>query len=281
VAQTDLVASGEFGSPVSINAGPVEVRELEEAFNVMVQKLRKSQNDIQNYVVSVLNSQEDERKRIARELHDDTAQALIVLGRQIEAAEEVADDPELAGDLERLRNMVDDTLQGVRRFTSDLRPPLLEELGLPRSLEILANRIGREERLRVRVDVSGTPRPLLPEFELGLYRLAQESLSNVRRHARASSVSVRLAYEPDRVMLVVTDDGAGFQAPADVSELMRQGQLGLMGIHERARLFGGDARIDSTPGQGTTVVISGPLSSIVLPTQDAGMSEDRAAPDGE
>jgi len=273
VAQTERVASGELESRVSINSGPTEVRELEEAFNAMVQELLKSRLEIQNYVVSVLNSQEDERKRIARELHDDTAQALIVLGRELELAAEMTSQPELQTKLEQLRDMVDSTLQGVRSFTSDLRPPLLEELGLPRTLQILAGRIERESGQRVNVTITGDVRPLLPEFELALYRLAQESLSNVRRHAQATDTELRLVYEPTQVRLEVADNGVGFSAPADWGELFRQGQLGLMGIHERAQLFGGKATIVSSPGQGTVVTIVVPLTSLVLPSADKAEPE--------
>ncbi len=267
VAQADRVASGQFDSQVSINAGPSEVRELELAFNVMVDQLRRYRSDIQNYVVSILNSQEEERKRIARELHDETAQALIVLGRRIEMAQELSTSPELTEQLESLRDMVDDTLQGVRRFTSDLRPPLLEELGLPRTLQLLGVRTEREEAFDVTVEILGEPRHLLPELELGMYRLAQEGLSNVRRHAQARQVHIRLAYSDDAVRLEIEDDGVGFDAPTDLTDLIKTGRLGLMGIYERARLFGGKATITSRPGGGTLVSIHVPLTSIVLPTQ--------------
>ncbi len=265
VAQVERIASGEFDSQITIYSGPLEVRELEVAFNAMVDQLRKYRSDIQNYIVSILNSQEEERKRIARELHDETAQALIVLGRRIELAEELAIRPELKDELEGLRDLVDDTLQGVRRFTSDLRPPLLEELGLPRTLEILGDRIAREESLSIETIIGGTPRQLLPEFELGLYRLAQESLSNVRRHAHASSAEIRLTYAANVVTLEISDDGVGFEVPEDPGDLIKMGGLGLMGIFERARLFGGKAKIVSLPGEGTHVTITIPITAIVLP----------------
>ena len=265
VAQAERVASGEFSSQVSVNSGPSEVRELELAFNKMVDQLRKYRSDIQSYVVSILNSQEDERKRVARELHDETAQALIVLGRRIEMAEELSDNPELTTQLEGLRDLVDDTLRGVRLFTRDLRPPLLEELGLPRTLELLGDRTEQEQSFTVNVTIKGNPRPLLPEFELGLYRLAQESLSNVRRHAHATHVKIGLTYEEDSVRLDISDDGVGFEAPMDLANLIKSGRLGLMGIYERARLFGGKATIISSPGQGTQVTVVVPLTAIVLP----------------
>lgn len=265
VTQVERVASGEFDTQVSINAGPSEMRELELAFNQMVDQLRKYRHDIQTYVVSILGSQEEERKRIARELHDETAQALIVLGRRIEMAEDLTDQAELTNELELLRDMVDDALQGVRRFTSDLRPPLLEELGLPRTLELLGDRTEREESFGVGVSIIGQPRQLLPELELGLYRLAQEGLSNVRRHAHAHHAHVTLMYAEDAVTLEIDDDGIGFDAPQDPAELTGSGRLGLMGIHERARLFGGKATIISKREEGTLVRVVIPLSSIVLP----------------
>jgi len=265
VAQAERVASGEFESQASIDSGPWEVRELGLAFNIMVEQLRKYRGDIENYVVSILNSQEQERKRIARELHDDTAQSLIVLGQHIEMAEESTAGRDLTVQLEILRDMVDDTLQGVRRFTRDLRPPLLEELGLPRTLELLGNRTEQQGAASVAVIIDGEPRKLMPELELGLYRLAQEGLSNVRKHAQAAHVDLRLTYAPDSVQLTIRDDGVGFDAPTDPADLGRAGRLGLMGIHERARLFGGRATITSRPGEGTLVVVAIPITPIVRP----------------
>jgi signal transduction histidine kinase len=268
VKQVERVSSGEFDIQVSINTAPQEVRELEVAFNQMVDQLREYRKDIQNYVVSILNTQEEERKRIARELHDETAQALVVLGRKIEMAQDSVNDPDLNAELESLRDMVDDTLQGVRRFTSDLRPPLLEELGLSRTLEILGSRTEREEQVSVDVQIVGEPRQLLPELELGLYRMAQESLSNVRRHAQATHVDLTLIYDENQVILESVDDGVGFDMPTDPAALMHSGRLGLMGIHERARLFGGRAIIHSEAGQGTVVRVEVPLTAIVLPAEN-------------
>ncbi len=264
VEQTGRVASGDFDTRVFIDQGPLELRELEAAFNSMVQQLREFQRQNQNYVVSILNSQEEERKRIARELHDETAQALIVLGRQIEMIQEMTQDEETIEELERLRDTVDQTLEGVRRFTRDLRPPLLEELGLPRTLEILGDRLDREQPFTVDVSITGEPYSLLPEVELGLYRLAQEGLNNVRRHAQATHANLTLTYAQEAVTLEVSDDGVGFEVPADQKELAKSGGLGLMGIHERARLFGGQAYINSIPEEGTTVRVEIPLSRLVL-----------------
>ncbi len=275
-AQAERVSSGEFDTQVSIAAGPSEVRDLEIAFNKMVTQLRRYRADIQDYVVAILNSQEQERKRVARELHDETAQALVVLGRRIEAAQELASDPQLVQRLEEVRDLVDDTLQGVRRFTSDLRPPLLEELGLTRTIEILGSRTAREEKVEVDVRVVGQPRPLPPELELALYRLTQEGLSNVRRHADATRVQVTLTYGEEAFRLEISDNGIGFDVPSDPAELMRSGRLGLMGMHERARLFGGRAIIGSEPGQGTTVTVVIPYATNALQSLGANDAEQRS-----
>jgi len=261
VEQVDRVASGEFSTQVAVYRGPSEVRNLEVKFNEMVEQLRRYQADIQSYVTSVINSQEDERKRIARELHDETAQMLIVLGRRIEDAQAQTKDPALLRSLGELRDMVDDTLAGVRRFTSDLRPPLLEELGLPNTIEILGRRTAREDNLVVDVEISGEPQPLPPGHELALYRLAQEGLNNVRRHANATHVDMALRYEPDAVTLSIIDNGVGFHVPDDTSALVAGGRLGLTGIYERARLLGGTARIISAVGEGTTVIVTLPITA--------------------
>jgi len=201
----------------------------------------------------------------------------VVLGRRIEMADEITKEAELAAELDSLRDMVDDTLHGVRRFTSDLRPPLLEELGLPRTLELLGYRTEREEAFHVNLSIVGQPRQLLPELELGLYRLAQEGLSNVRRHAQATRVEVRLIYKPEAVTLEIDDDGVGFDVSASTSDLVRTGRLGLMGIHERARLFGGRATIESEPGKGTHICVVIPITAIVLPADDGALAAEVSA----
>ena len=125
------------------------------------------------------------------------------------------------------------------------------------------DRLDRNEPFDVELAIVGEPISLSPEAELGIYRLAQEGLSNVRRHAQASHADVILTYRARGVTLEVLDDGVGFDIEQDTKELVRMGRLGIMGMHERARLFGGRARIDSRPGHGTRVWVEIPLSPIV------------------
>ncbi|MBC7263103.1 MAG: HAMP domain-containing protein [Chloroflexi bacterium] len=253
------VADGDFQADVPVG-GPAEVRELGRSFNDMVCQLQRYRDDIQRYLASILNAQEEERKRIARELHDDTAQALVILGRRIESCEEMLDDPQrLRQELRLLRDLVDDALQDVRQFTHDLRPPLLEELGLGRSLELMAEEMAKRYSLRVAVQISGNVRSLTPELELTLYRLAQESLTNVCKHAQAQHAVIRLVYDEETVQLQVSDDGIGFRSPKTAAELAEAGRLGLLGMYERAQLFGGSLAIASAPNEGTTVTVVMPI----------------------
>lgn len=208
----------------------------------------------------VLQAQEEERRRIARELHDGTVQSLVVISNHLEAL--AWDGPILPPVArERVRQMQDLVREAVaeaRRFAHNLRPPALDDLGLLPSLEELAAGLRRDEGLAVEVLVLGQERRLSPESELALYRIVQEALNNVRRHARATEVVVNLRFFPDAVRVVVRDDGQGCELPEFVGDLVASGRLGLAGIYERAHLLGGRAEIRSAPGKGTTVWVELP-----------------------
>ncbi len=218
---------------------------------------RKMRESLDYYIRQVLTAQEEERKRIARELHDDTRQSLLLISQRLDT---LASDPDghLSSDareyLGGVRTVVLQTLAGLRQLTEDLRPRILDELGLAAALEWLGDDLGRQNETRVTVDVTGTPRPVAPEAELLLFRIAQEALSNVRKHAAATKVRIELAHQQDRVRLSVADDGKGFLVPARVADLAAQGKLGILGMHERARLLNGTVAVHSSPGKGTVVV---------------------------
>jgi signal transduction histidine kinase len=199
-------------------------------------------------VQALLEGQELERKRLARELHDETGQALasILLGlKSLEA--QVG-----TGPVASIRELVGSALDDVRRLTVELRPPALDDFGLGPALERLttmtAERSGIDMQLSVR-----SPLKLSPEQETALYRIVQEALTNVIKHARAQSVSIVVMPSGDAVRAVIEDDGAGFD-PARV----REGALGLVGIRERVALLGGRFELESAPGEGTTLVVELP-----------------------
>lgn len=214
------------------------------------------------YARQITRAQEDERKRIAREAHDETAQILVALSRRLDGLITSSEVPseDFKRDLERVREMTTDALQSVRRFSQDLRPPVLDDLGFVAAVRGLTRTL-EEQGVEASLDVQGDERRLAPEEELVLFRIAQESLNNVRRHAEASHVEVEIAFRQDNVEMTVEDDGIGFQAPDKYVDLIASGRLGLIGMHERARILGGTLQIESEPSEGTTVRVSAPVHS--------------------
>ncbi|MDP2919731.1 MAG: PAS domain S-box protein [Dehalococcoidia bacterium] len=212
------------------------------------------------YVRQITRAQEEERKRIARELHDDTAQQLIVLSRQLDKI--ISAEPSPMKDMtpvEKLSERVDNILDGVRRFSQDLRPSVLDDLGLIPALEWLASDMTAHFNISVSVEVKGTERRFPPEKELLLFRIVQEALSNVRKHSSAQSAWVIIEFTEKQTMVIVKDSGKGFKVPEHLSDLTGMAKLGLAGMAERARLLDGELTIDSGPGKGTTVTVTVPF----------------------
>jgi signal transduction histidine kinase len=212
------------------------------------------------YARQITRAQEEERKRIARDLHDETIQVLVTISRRLELATLPQQSPEATVRcLADLQELVSDTLRGLRRFVQDLRPPALDHLGLVAALVGLANGLEEESGIEVEVKVEGEARRLAPEQELGLFRIVQEALHNVRRHSEATQVTVDVAFHPGRMRTLISDDGRGFHVPDRTDGLVSAGRLGLVGMLERARLLGGTLVIQSEPGQGTTIVVDVPM----------------------
>lgn len=201
----------------------------------------------------VISAQEEERRRIARELHDETSQNLTVLAMGLETADGAA-----KGKLAGLRDLTVKTLDGVHRLVYDLRPSVLDDLGLLAGLRWYAE--SRLEPLGVRVSLmtTGEERRLPPEIETAVFRIGQEAVSNIARHANASSVFIGVGFHDDRVALEIEDDGTGFDPGVEVSAREGHG-WGLVGMRERATLFGGTLDIASAPSMGTRIAASIPL----------------------
>ena len=211
------------------------------------------------HVSQITRAQEDERRRIARELHDDTAQALIALSRRLDdLATSCEQLPEYAiGRLDELHDLIDSTLQGVRRFSRALQPSVLDDLGLLPALEGLLADV-EETGVETELRVYGVRRRLPPDAELVLVRIVQEALSNVRRHSQAPRVVTTVEFGEGQVRMTVDDNGQGFDLPDRTGDLAATGKLGLIGMHERARLLDGTLLIESEPGRGTTVTVDVP-----------------------
>ena len=204
----------------------------------------------------VITAQEEERRRIARELHDETAQTLTSLLVGLRAVEAAQDLGQAQGAASTLRTLVSTALEGVQRIARGLRPSVLDDLGLEEALERLTSEFARANPFVVDLHVTGPRLPRLPDsLEIALYRVAQEALTNVSKHASPRGVSVLVHRNPSVVRLVIEDDGKGF----DVSGARSDIQLGLLGMRERAHLVGGSMTVESSVGQGTTICVSVPL----------------------
>ena len=253
-AYSRQVAAGNY----AVQAPPypiAELRHMGNAFNEMVKQISRYQAGLRQYVAAITNTQEEERRRIARDLHDDTTQSLIAIGQRVELARDMIDETpqEATEQLRDLRKMITRTINSVRQFSRDLRPTTLEDLGLVAALQHLVNTLSHQDNMEVSLGIEGTAEGLLPDMEIAVYRIVQEALTNIRKHARASHVQLQAQFLPQLVIVTVRDNGIGFEVPQEMAELANQGNFGLMGLKERAQLFGGQATITSQPGQGTEV----------------------------
>ena len=235
-----------------------EMAQLARALNATLDELAEDRSQLRYLASQVIRAQEDERRRVSRELHDDTAQVLFAQLLRITALKS-SDAPELQAVATSLEQSTAAALEGVRRLALELRPPALDDLGLAEALAELCQRYRETDAFEVTLNVRGFRNRLNPDVELVLYRVAQEALTNVVKHARATHVSIELERSETDVSLSVKDNGVGFDqrrfSPGDDKGL----GLGLFGMEERAALLGGSLRIWSEPGAGTEVFAFVPL----------------------
>lgn len=259
--QAVKLAWGDFYAIEEPVEGIEEINRLQRTLIHMAHKLKVAQQALRGYISAITTGQEEERRRLARELHDDTLQSLIALKQRVQLAEINQSGSENGVQLKEIQIMADQAINDLRRITRDLRPLYLEDLGLVPSLEMLA----RETSLSVNIPVDfqslGIERRFSAEVELTLYRMAQEGLNNVARHAKASKASISINFNPHTTILTISDDGQGFILPESPAEFAPSGHFGLLGLQERADLIGAKLRIVSAPGQGTQLVITLPSSA--------------------
>jgi two-component system, NarL family, sensor histidine kinase UhpB len=242
----DLLRPGQRA--VGFERSSSEVLALARAFNDMLQRLEDERRESSS---RVLAAQEGERLRIARELHDEIGQTLTAVALRAEHAATRARDER--DDLEQLAEIVQQSLQDVRRISRELRPEALDELGLINALIALCSRVSEQSGLRVARQIEGPLPELAPEIELAIYRIGQEALTNAMRHSGSTDVSLRLTRSQDELALTVSDGGRGL--PEHVHE-----GAGLSGMRERALLIGADLQIDSKRGAGVAVTLRLPLA---------------------
>lgn len=244
----------EIGKPVQ---GIAEIRHLQNELIHMARQVQAAQQSLHNYIDAITRGQEDERQRLARELHDDTIQSLIALKQRVQLTRRVLpkDAPTLPA-LSELETLTEETIQNLRRTIRALRPIYLEDFGLTSALEILSKETALAAGLEVQFQKTGVERRLAPEVELALYRMAQEALNNVIHHAQAKIAKICVSFSPGALKLDIQDDGVGFTPPSNPAEYMPGGHFGLVGLHERAQLLNARLEIASASGKGTKVTVT-------------------------
>ncbi|MCB8816660.1 sensor histidine kinase [Desulfosporosinus shakirovi] len=270
VALTQRVTQGELDVQGVVHSQD-EIGVLTNAFNLMTASLSQNYRERENLMLElrekeelrlqllekVMTAQEEERKRISRELHDETSQALTSLMVGLKVLEAEASFCAVGDRLQDMRQIVSQTLDEVHHLARELRPSVLDDMGLVPALERYIREYEAKYGTEVDFNVTGFQEQRIPAtIEVALYRIVQEALTNVAKYAEARMVSVLLDWREDWVSAIVEDDGQGFDLQEKVSQPGRG--LGLFGMQERAALLGGTFKIESQKGKGTTVFIKIP-----------------------
>lgn len=241
--------------PVEIGLSPVETPA--GRFVLAVVHDITERRRLRAFGSGVLQGAEEERQRIARDLHDDTAQSLSALLLRLQMARRTDDTGRREALLRDMHAELLKASEGVRRILRGLRPPALEEAGVVAAVRAHVRGAGVHEKLDVSIDADDVDDLLSSDAKLALYRIIQEALTNVVRHAEASRVEIRIRGEPRAVRAIVEDDGCGFSLE-DRGRLIGRG-LGMLGMQERAAILGGNVRIESEAGRGTRVNVEIPI----------------------
>jgi signal transduction histidine kinase len=235
-----------------------EIARAGQTLNLLLDGLTSDRARMRQLAMQVISAQDAERARIARELHDSTAQTLAGLSLQLSAAARDCADPACTERLEGIRALATEALEEVRTLSHTVYPRVLDDLGLPAALGWLARRTREQRELEIEVEADVPPEALSPIAGATLYRVAQESLLNATKHAAPRRVRIALGVEGGSARLTVEDDGTGF----DVAEAeSRRPGMGLFAMRERIALVHGRLEIDSAPGRGTRVTATVPLGS--------------------
>jgi signal transduction histidine kinase len=240
-----------------------EVETLHNALAAMVTRIREYETSIRRYLGATTAGQEEERARIAREIHDGPVQEIIALGQRLDMARSSLVQHDVQGDCaEEIKILLDEmrgsqmaTVEELRRIVNDLRPVYLEDLGLLPAIEMLVRQANTRGQGEVQIKVSAEIRRLPLEVELAAYRITQEALNNALQHAKARNVFIEVSCSGDGMVLVISDDGQGFSPPEHLENLTQMGRFGLLGIHERVIQHGGTMELDSKHLEGTRLTI--------------------------
>lgn len=249
------LARGDFDTIRQPVGGVPEIQRLQKTLIDMAVQLKEAQNSLHSYIGAITDSAENERRNLARELHDETLQSMIALGQYTQYALLWNKDAKVEKTLEQVTALSEQGTKNLRRLIQGLRPIYIEDLGLSTALAMLATNHDYPDGVEVHFLQEGNERRLKPEAEMALYRIAQEALSNVQRHSEAKNAWITLRFSQEEINLEIRDDGQGFELPPDPSHYARKGHYGLLGLYERSELVGAKLVIRSSPGKGSLIIV--------------------------
>ncbi len=264
--ETFLTLGLKDGSEVYLE--PTKTQVSDSQGNITIQVLlrdvtqeRHRQAGLKAYAAFVLRGQEEERQRMARELHDETIQTLALLCRRLDSVVSTSDSlpATVVEELREARKTAEEIVKDLRDFARALRPPILDDLGIVPSIRRLVLDFTERSGMKGQLKAVGEERRLPRDTEIGLFRIAQEALWNVERHSRATEMVVTVTFTGHEARLNIRDNGIGFNVPPVLGAFSASSQLGLLGMQERTELLGGKLTIESSPGKGTTVIASIPI----------------------
>jgi len=266
VSDVDHIQDGHSASRVRSPAGSdPDAGRLADAINSMLDRLERRTLELRALTERVISAQEEERKRIARGMHDDTGQAIstLIIALERMAGMVPAEAPELAKRIAATREIATRTLDELRAVVYGLRPTMLDDLGLAPAIRWYARSQLEEAGTQLVLDLPDGLARATPEVETTVFRIAQEAVNNVKRHAGAQRVAITLSAEAGWLELRVEDDGRGFDVARTAQEALRLRRFGLMGIKERVDLVGGSLQVESQPGRGSQLVARIPAEARV------------------
>ncbi len=243
----------------------VEIARIADTLNSMLDDVQHYEQQVQALSGGLIRAQEEERQRIARELHDDTGQVLTLLLIRLKLLEAQPGSEALTPQIEELRGLVSSAIDQVRRLALNLRPPTLDQLGLWAALRSLVATFTESTHVDVKLDLPREQAHFSPERTIAIYRVVQEALTNIAKHSNAKHVTVEAQTDDRELRVTIRDDGKGFTSSTVLNPARRDATsgagIGLFGMEERARLAGGTLRVQSAPGRGSVVELRVPVET--------------------
>lgn len=253
-----LYDQGEYAYHMGIGINITERKKMENA-------LRESEEHLRIISAQLMEAEEKERNRISRELHDELGQSLSILKLDIGSIMRKLhpDQAVLREECMRMRDYINNVIENVRRLARDLSPAIVEDLGLQIALRELIDFLSRYYRVKKSIQCDEIDNLFSPEIKIAIYRIFQESLNNIVKHAHATNISIRIEKKDDRVCFSIEDDGIGFDAHQRVMPVRKKRGLGLAAINERVKMLGGSFDVRSAKGKGTRLTYTIPVTKEV------------------